>query len=121
MFKYKVIHTSKYDLMLLNYNKTYYLFDFYNIVLIKVSKEMYDCLKSNSFCDNIIKEEFSYLLKENLFKNNYRFTADINHYINHIVLQLTQACNLRCIYCFGQSPKNINNVDVMNVSVAKKV
>ena len=89
-----------------------YFFDVNKDTLVEISKDMYDYFneKNEDVCVGTgVKAEID-LLKKQGFLSGYR-TEIIQHpetlnlsflldnHMRHLVLQVTQACNLCCIYC----------------------
>ncbi|MDD3415193.1 MAG: Cys-rich peptide radical SAM maturase CcpM [Lachnospiraceae bacterium] len=111
--------------------KKYYIYDVNTSSIICVKKQVFEILNSRQDFNKI--PELHKLYEKGFLHGNKKdiiiehpITDDIKYYLKdsmqHIILQLTQNCNLRCKYCvYSGSYKNrVHTNKRMNFETAKK-
>lgn len=108
----------------------YLIYSAYNNKVSEISEEMYNFLiNPNSIKKNFIEEEYSYLEKNEFFKNLNNLETLKNHLsennienflsgkLSHLILQVSKDCNLRCKYCtFTRNNANQKTHEKKNMS-----
>jgi uncharacterized protein len=111
----------------------FYLYDVNTDKILKIPKEVYQCLA----LDNSSADEQTLAYIENLKSNGYLksnrvketehpLTEVLPFYLknklSHIILQITQNCNLRCSYCIysGEYKNRAHSQKTMDLITAKK-
>lgn len=100
-------------------NKKYYVYDYHNYYLMKISKAMYEILNNiktkklqiNEILDEDIKKKVTFLYNKNLFisgsnPEERKVTEVLEKNKAYFSFPTVHACNLRCKYCFAEHGEN---------------
>lgn len=102
--------------------KEYYVFSSGDNCLLKIDETEYATLTKGEMNEFVITDynksfyetskEFNLLLKE---KEGYHFDGTVKH----MVLMISQDCNLNCVYCYGDAGE-YHNCGKMDIETAKR-